>query len=186
MGKELEPLDMPPLTEEMHDDLRKLEKDLRTRLFACCDSYSLKDEGAAFEYVRTYAIKFFDCYYTFYSQPQHLQYREHKRPASEAFTLQRVVKCIEDVWAIHNYFRANSSRMARIKKTISEHAKSKPSILRLMAPPDAPTPWAPSMSIAPPLGALARLLPHPRTLLFQAYRAKFPGAGIMDICWAAR
>ena len=49
---------MPPLTEEMHAELRSIERNLRNKLFSCCDSYELEDEGAAFEYVRTYAVIF--------------------------------------------------------------------------------------------------------------------------------
>lgn len=126
MGKTFEASDMPPLTKEMHQELRLLEWELRSAFSKCCNSYSLDDSQAAFEYARTYAVKFYDCYYGFYSKDRNPIYQPHWRPASEALALQRVVKCIEDMDVIHTYFKRNSDLVARIQKTISAHAEPIP------------------------------------------------------------
>ena len=97
MGKTFEASDMPPLTEEIHDELRAIERELCSVLFKCCGSYSLDDPEAAFEYTRTYAIKFYDCFYRFYSKNPDPVYQPHWRPASERFAFQRVIRCIENV-----------------------------------------------------------------------------------------
>ena len=125
MGKTLEVSDMPALSDEMHTKLRALERDLRTELSHCCHSYDLRDPDAAFEYVRTYAIKFFDCFYGFYSHIPDPQYESHWRPASEKFAYGRIVKCIENHSAVEAFFKRSSDRIERIKRTISDHAERK-------------------------------------------------------------
>ena len=191
MGQEYERSDMPPLTEDMHATLRSTENVFRNKLASCCHDYRVHDEGAAIEYVRTYAVTFFNCFYEFYSE--YPKYRDHWAPASEAFALQRVVKCIEDVSTIHSFFKASSIRMIRIKNTLSECSASKvlaqiPKV-QLMAPPSE-TPWASTMSplsmLARSAAPIAKTLLNPRKLLFNSYRRKFPEAGILDICWAAK
>ena len=123
MGKPLEHSDMPPLTVEMHSDLRALEKRLRLALGSCCSGYDLIDSHAAFEYVRTYATEFYDCYYRFYSHIPDPKYRPHWRPASETFAFDRVVQCIENSYSVLGYFRSDAARVERIKRTIKDHAE---------------------------------------------------------------
>jgi hypothetical protein len=124
MGKPFEVSDMPPLSREMHGELRQLERGLNRDLLSCCAGYSLVDEHAAFEYTRTAAIEFFDCFYAFYSKTPDPAYREHWKPASERFALGRIVKCIENITAVESYFKRSNDRVERIKRTISDHAKS--------------------------------------------------------------
>src|ERR1700735_3048032 len=123
MEKRLEHSDMPPLTVEMHSDLRALENRLRLALGRCCNGYDLIDSHAAFEYVRTYATQFYDCYYRFYSQTPDPKYRPHWRPASETFAFDRVVHCIENSYSVLGYFRSDAARVERIKRTIKDHAE---------------------------------------------------------------
>src|ERR1700739_3930146 len=108
MGKNLEVSDMPVLPDWMHSKLRSLERSLMSELSSCCHSYDLRDPEAAFEYVRTSAIKFFDLYYDFYSKFPDPQYQPHWRPASEKFAFQRIVKCIENSSAVESFFRSSS------------------------------------------------------------------------------
>ena len=123
MGKSLEVSDMPPLSREMHEDLRQLETRLTRDLRSCCSNYDLTDPHTAFEYTRTAAIEFFDCFYAFYSKVPDAAYREHWKPASEKFALGRIVKCIENITLVESYFKRNQDRVGRIKRTISDHAK---------------------------------------------------------------
>jgi hypothetical protein len=123
MRKPLEVSDMPPLTEDMHRKLRKIERDLGIAFGNCCHSYDLNDREAAFEYARTFSINFFDCYYEFYSKIPDPAYSAHWLPASERFAFQRVVKCIENQFAIRDFFNRNPDRVDRIKRTIADHAK---------------------------------------------------------------
>ncbi len=123
MGKTFEVSDMPPLTLEMHGKLRAMEKDLRLALSRCCNDRELIDPQAAFEYARTYATRFYDCFYDFYSQIPNPAYRPHWRPASEAFAFQRVVKCIQNDFHIELFFKNNPDRVDRIKRTITDHSK---------------------------------------------------------------
>jgi hypothetical protein len=122
MGKILEVSDMPPLTLEVTGQLRAMERDLRLALGSCCDNYGLVDREAAFEYARTYAISFYDCFYNFYSRIPDGTYRPHWRPASERFAFQRVVRCIENNSAVKVLF-FDPERKARVWKTISDHAE---------------------------------------------------------------
>jgi DNA-binding Xre family transcriptional regulator len=123
MGKRLEVSDMPPLTVEMHDDLRHLEIMLQRMLNSCCSSHELRDKHAAFEYTRTYATKFYDCYYSFYSKIPDQKYQPHWRPASQTFAFDRIVMCIENNSLVAAYFRSDTTRVERIKRTISDHAE---------------------------------------------------------------
>jgi len=122
MGKPLEVSDMPPLSREMHLVLRQLEKRMCLDLFQCCGAYSLDDEHAAFEYVRTAAIEFLDFFYLFYSNIPDPKFREHWIPASEKFAFGRVLKCIKQVSVVNQYFMRSNDRIDRIKRTISDHA----------------------------------------------------------------
>jgi DNA-binding XRE family transcriptional regulator len=123
MGKTFELSDMPALTLEMHNKLRALERDLRLALGNCCSSHDLVDREAAFEYVRTYAIKFFDCFYQFYSHIPDPTFRAHWRPASEAHAFQRVTRCISNDFHVELFFKNNPDRVAGVKKTICDHAE---------------------------------------------------------------
>ena len=92
-------------------------------LGSCCHSYSLSDKrSCAFEYARTYAVKFYDCFYGFYSKFPEQSYRPHWRPASERFAFQRVMKCVENISSVENLFY-ESGRKTRVEKTISQHAE---------------------------------------------------------------
>jgi hypothetical protein len=122
MEKPLEVSDMPPLTLELTERLRAMERDLRLALGSCCNNYNLVDREAAFEYVRSYAVRFYDCFYGFYSQIPDESYRPHWRPASERFAFQRVMKCVENISSVENLF-FESGRKGRIQKTISDHAE---------------------------------------------------------------
>jgi len=122
MGKSLEISDMPPLTRAAHEELRGLEHRLQVALSSCCGSYSLNDPTTAVEYLRTYATEFYDCFYNFYSQFPDPRYRPHWRPASEKFAFQRTVQGIQNIYAIRDYFNADTTRVARIKRTISDYA----------------------------------------------------------------
>jgi Cro/C1-type helix-turn-helix DNA-binding protein len=124
MGNPLEESDMPPLTLEMHRKLRAFEHGLRVALGECSGSHSLIDPDAAFEYARTYAVKFYDCFYDFYSQIPDPSYKPHWSPASQRFSLQRVVRCLQSDYNVEQFFRTNPDRVTRIKKTIAEHAKT--------------------------------------------------------------
>jgi len=119
----LEESDMPPLTLEMHKKLRAFEHGLRLALGECSGSHSLHDPEAAFEYARTYAVKFYDCFFDFYSQIPDPSYKPHWSPASERFSLQRVVRCLQNDYNVEQFFKNNPDRTTRIKKTIAEHAK---------------------------------------------------------------
>lgn len=121
MGKPLELSDMPALSSQMHSGLRVLEKSLQHELSLCCDGYTLRDPEAAFEYVRTYAVDFFDHYFEFYSGFP--EYQQHWRPASERFAYQRVVKCIENCSPVHDFFLNHPDRRTRVQRTISDHAQ---------------------------------------------------------------
>lgn len=134
MGKlpALEVSDMPPLTREFHKELSALENLFDRDLGNCVSRDELIDPPKAFEYARTYAVEFYDHYYTFYSQ--HPDYREHWQPASAAFALQRVVHCLNNWSAVSRYFKENSDRIKRITRTISDHAK------RLKSPVLNPSP----------------------------------------------
>lgn len=123
MGKRLEISDMPPLTVEMHGELRLLERKLQNALGECCSARDLIDPHAAFEYTRTYATEFYDCFYAFYSGIPDSKYRPHWRPASETFAFDRVVQCIKNELLVSRYFASDTSRVDRIKRTISDHAK---------------------------------------------------------------
>lgn len=131
MGKRLEISDMPPLTVEMHEELRRLERELQNALDSCCSSHELLDKHAAFEYARTYAVKFYDCFYSFYSRVPDETYRPHWRPASETFAFNRVVQCIENNLSVSRYFAADTTRVERIKRTISDQAKKQPILERV-------------------------------------------------------
>jgi hypothetical protein len=134
MGKDLEVSDMPVLSDEMHVQLRTLERNLLEKLSHCCHSYDLRDPEAAFEYVRTYATKFFDCFYDFYSHSPDPQYHPHCRPAAEKLAYQRVMKCIENYTSVESFFRRSLDRPGRIRKTISNHAEQRSSTLVLYPP----------------------------------------------------
>jgi hypothetical protein len=123
MGKRLEISDMPPLTVEMHGELRLLERKLQNALGECCSAHDLIDPHAAFEYTRTYATKFYDCFYAFYSGIPDSHYRPHWRPASERFAFDRVVQCIKNELLVARYFSSDASRIDRITRTITDHAK---------------------------------------------------------------
>ncbi len=117
----------------MHDDLRHLETMLHRMLDSCCSSHELRDKHAAFEYMRTYATKFYDCYYNFYSKIPDPKYQPHWRPASETFAFDRIVMCIENNYYVAAYFNSDATRVERIKRTISDHAE------RNAIPPAFPT-----------------------------------------------
>lgn len=157
MGKALEISDMPPLTPEMHDELRALERGLRLELRSCCNRYEVIDPHAAFEYARTYAVQFYDLYYGFYSQIPDPKYRPHWRPASETFAFDRVVRCIENNSGIRAYFANDTTRTQRIRRTISDHAERNPipTIPIDLQPPNRPGVFAP-VSVAARLKALKR------------------------------
>lgn len=170
-------VDMPPLTEDMQSELRGIENTFRQKLANCCRNYRVVDEVAAFEYVRTYAVKFFSCFYDFYSEFP--KYRGHWAPASEAFAYQRTVKCIEDIDTIRSFFYSSSDHVKRIKSTIAEQSSTKsPPLLQKVE-------WAPPISV-PKASPFVETLINARKLLFQSYQARFPHAHIIDICWAAR
>lgn len=135
MGKILEVSDMPPLTLELTSQLRAMERDLRLALGSCCDNYDLIDREAAFEYVRTYAVKFYDCFFSFYSHHPDQTYKPHWRTASERFAFQRVVRCIERNSAVKALF-FDAERSQRVQKTISDHAERSaiPGILPTIRP----------------------------------------------------
>ncbi len=89
----------------------------------CCSHYDLTDSHAAFEYTRTAAIEFFNCFYDFYSKNPDPRFREHWQPASERFAFGRIVKCLEIVSVVEAHFKRNKDRVERIQRTISDHAK---------------------------------------------------------------
>lgn len=122
MENPLKTSDMPPLTLEVTKKLRGMERDLQSDLGSCCNNYDLTDREAAFEYVRTYAVKFYECFYSFYSQILDPRYRPHWRPASETFAYQRVLKCIKNNSATRSAFYFDNDRGARIRRTISDYA----------------------------------------------------------------
>jgi hypothetical protein len=161
MGKPLEVSDMPPLTREIHKELRQLETLLNRDLLSCCGEYHLADPHAAFEYTRTAATEFFDCFYRFYSENPDPQYREHCRPASERFAFGRIVKCLEDISSVEDYFKRNQDRVDRIKRTISDHAQKVAPLAHVLLPiesPQLPNVWAKSEHSNPPI-ALQRYQP---------------------------
>ncbi len=124
MEKKYEPSDMPPLSREMHDDLRGLERQFGKELKRCMSSMDeLFDPNAAFEYARTFSIDFYDLFYGFYSH--YPDYKEHWRPASETFALQRVVQCLNNHSVLHAFLN-HDHRIERIRRTISDHAKPIP------------------------------------------------------------
>jgi len=112
---------MPPQSLEFHQDLRRLEDQFGKALLSCIAGYSLGDPIAAFEYARTYATKFYDKFLNFYSQFP--GYRQHWQTASEAFALQRTLHCIDNISILPDFF-GRESRIAKITKTISDHAQS--------------------------------------------------------------
>jgi hypothetical protein len=118
MEQGLEISDMPALTREFHADRRGLERLFDIDLNRCVSTHSLNDPDAALEYARTYAIEFYDLYYNFYSQFP--DYQRHWQPASAAFALQRVLHRLNNYFAIQDYL--DNSHVARIRRTISDHA----------------------------------------------------------------
>jgi hypothetical protein len=126
MRKSFELSDMPPLTLEMHEKLRALERALQSELGRCCSNYELIDREAAFEYARSYAVQFYDCFYAFYSEVPDPAYRPHWRLASEKHALQRVLKCIDHNSATRMAHTFNAEGIARIKRTISERSEQNP------------------------------------------------------------
>ncbi len=137
MGKPpLEIPDMPPLTLDMHGELRSMENDLMRALTSCCGHQSLNDPDAAVEYTRTYAIKFYDCFYGFYSQIPDEKYRPHWQSASERSANERVAKCIDNNYLIRSFFNVRE-RTERIRRTIANHAS------RNSRYSDLPTPGKP-------------------------------------------
>jgi hypothetical protein len=124
MGKTFEVSDMPALSREFHDELRGIEHQFGKALSRCISSMDeLFDPNAAFEYARTYAIEFYDLFYGFYSR--YPDYREHWRPASEAFALQRVIQCLNN-YSVLQAFLNRDHRIERIRRTISDHAQRVP------------------------------------------------------------
>jgi len=123
MGNRLEVSDMPPLTLEMHSDLRGLERKLQIALSNCCSSRELLDPHAAFEYVRTYSIQFYDCFYGFYSEYPDPAYRRHWQSASEKFAFDRIVQCIQNDYFVAAYFSSDTTLVTRIRRTIKNHAE---------------------------------------------------------------
>jgi len=119
---ELEVSDMPPLTDEVHAELRVLERKLYAAISECVSNYDLLDPQAAFEYLRTFAIKFYNTYYGFYSQ--YPEYESHWQSAAEKFAFGRVVKCATSYTSIRNFLATDSTRVPRIKKTIRKHAEA--------------------------------------------------------------
>jgi hypothetical protein len=156
MASNLEIPDMPPLTDDMHADLRLLERKLKSALGDCYRGHDLHDSHAAFEYVRTYATKFYDLFYGFYSK--YLDYESHWRSQSERFASGRVAKCISSYSDIEYFFDRDPTLILRVKKTIEEHAgRTAPRKLVRMA--DVPP--APRMSNA---GSLPGVSEKPRIL----------------------
>lgn len=111
---------MPALTRAFTKELRGLERLFGLDLGTCIAGYEIHDPAAAFQYARTYAIEFYDLYYGFYSQ--YPAYREHWRPASAAFALGRVIQGINGFSILPHFFE-QKNRVARIRRTISDHAK---------------------------------------------------------------
>jgi hypothetical protein len=134
MDNHIEVSDMPPLTDHFHAELRVLEGILIRHLNGCCGYSGLVDPNAAFEYARTFGVKFYDCFFDFYSKSQNPAYRPHCRPASEKFALQRVEKCLSNSRSFDT-FLAQHDRHRRLKKTISEHADLRDSGLTATAEP---------------------------------------------------
>lgn len=191
MGKPLEESDMPPLSREMHGDLRRLERELVEALRKCIIDRDLDDPQAAFEYIRTFATEFYSCYFSFYSQ--HPAYKEHWRPASEKFAYGRIAQCINNFIATRNHFARDSSLAPRITRTISEYAEgiekhisafeiAKRSLSPILM-------YNAEAELRASLGISGNEKPeshNERHALRIAYLARFPNVMILDICWAAR
>jgi DNA-binding XRE family transcriptional regulator len=136
MARDLEIPDPPPLTDELHEDLRLLERKLSSSIGACYRGADLHDPHAAFEYIRTYAVKFYDTFYEFYSQ--HPVYEPHWQSTSEVFAFGRILKCIDGYGQIERLFERDPTRALRIKRTISDHAARKEALrnrLKVVIPP---------------------------------------------------
>jgi hypothetical protein len=114
---------MPPLSEDMHEALRDIENEFRNKLASCCRSYRVHDPDLAFEYARTWAVKFFDCCFEYYSN--FIAYQDRWSEASQKLALQRVKKCIDDIETIRFSFQTNRDQMLSITMTVSERAEEK-------------------------------------------------------------
>ena len=158
---------MPPLTEFEHAELRKMEKELRGCLSSCSTGSRVVDPDVAFEYARTYAVRFYDYYHAYYSAFSEDQtYGPHLRPASEKLAYQRVCRCIES-YSAYDIFLLQYDRSRRLKKTISEHAD--------LADDDAPNSSTPLPADEPltvkELRTLETLIEQ-RTTLLEQYKQK--------------
>ena len=147
--KPLDVSDMPPLSREMHSDLRSLENRLMRDLSSCCANYNLIDPAAAVEYARTYAAEFFDLYYDFYSMEGGLEHHSLRKPASKQFAFQRVLHCLNNHSAISRYFESDRKRIDGIKRTISDYADRKHPEVLMARPSSRPQVFAPIQSVSP-------------------------------------
>jgi len=115
--------DMPPLTENEHAQLRVMERELKNYLGTCCGGYRVIDPTAAFEYARTYAVRFYDFFFNYYSMVSDAANEPRVQPESEKFAYERIEKCVNNDSRL-DIFLMQEDRSKRLKKTISEHARS--------------------------------------------------------------
>jgi lambda repressor-like predicted transcriptional regulator len=137
MEKPVEPSDMPPLTETEHVQLRAMEREFRGYLSNCTSSYDIADPQAAWEYARTFAVRFYDFFYNYYNKVSETAYQPYIRSASEKLAFGRVYKCLDN-FSVYESFLLNHDRSARLKKTISERADRSEPLQRIMPVVDSP------------------------------------------------
>ena len=112
---------MPPLTVEFHEEMRHLENQFRRSLGSCLAGYELHDSIGAFDYTRTYAVKFYDQIYSFYSR--YPEFQKSWQLACEYYAFQRIAHCLDNYFALRTFFR-EQDRLNKIINTISDHARS--------------------------------------------------------------
>jgi hypothetical protein len=131
MARDLPESDMPPLTREMHGELKGLRRALGNELADCCRAYELINPSHAYELVRTFATEFYDCYFEFYSQYPRCKAKWRRASEGKAFT--EVLEVASEFEGIANYFADNQSLFNHLTRTISEHAASGEQTLPVMS-----------------------------------------------------
>jgi lambda repressor-like predicted transcriptional regulator len=179
--------DMPALTTEAQAQLTQIESKYHSILSGHCVTSHLSDPNGALEKIRTFAIVFFDFYYSFYSQ--FLTHSEHWTDASETRATERIAVQLENFTATRNWI--DPSIILTIRQTIRNHAKAKspPPILRTMIAPPEFSAAALGIGENSPLLKVAKTmrLLNPEAMRRKSFvipRLKEKGWSIAD--WAAR
>lgn len=149
--------EMPPLTVAKHNEIERIENDFCKKL-AYCEQYTGFDEPRANEYLRSYTIELFACYFDYYKQFPDL--KRHAVRAAEHNAIVSALNAYSRVWVIRP--TARPAHEKKLFRTIADH------IQRFG------------------IGAAVNTKMDTPKQLCDAYRAQFPGAKIIEICWAAK